>query len=123
MKVNKIRMELTNLMKITFEILGHMHESTATFESTQYAEFMITNFTAAKAPPITVEVKLDGCLVNMEVDTGASLSLMSEVTFSAWAEAREEFATFQCQASDLPQRAHSCCGLLLCKCGLQWPDL
>jgi len=31
---------------------------------------------AAKAPPITVEVKLDGCLVNMEVDTGASLSLM-----------------------------------------------
>jgi len=37
---------------------------------------------AAKAPPITVEVKLDGCLVNMEVDTGASLSLMSEVTFS-----------------------------------------
>ena len=39
-------MELTNLMKITFEILGHIHESTSTFETTQYAEFMITNFTA-----------------------------------------------------------------------------
>ena len=33
-------------------------------------------------PPILVSVKLDNCLVNMEVDTGASLTLMSETTFS-----------------------------------------
>ena len=36
----------------------------------------------ASAPPIIVEVTLDDCLVNMEVDTGASHSLMSESTFS-----------------------------------------
>ena len=33
------------------------------------------------APPITVKVKLDDCLVDMEVDTGASISLMSESAF------------------------------------------
>ena len=32
-------------------------------------------------PPIQVKVKLDDCVVNMEVDTGAAMSLMSETTF------------------------------------------
>ena len=37
------------------------------------------------APPIMVKVKLDDCLVDMEVDTGASVSLISEDTFkSLW---------------------------------------
>ena len=35
----------------------------------------------ANSPPITVDVKVDDCLINMEVDTGASLSLMSNSTF------------------------------------------
>ena len=35
----------------------------------------------AHSPPIRIQVKLDECLVNMEVDTGASMSLMSETTF------------------------------------------
>ena len=32
-------------------------------------------------PPIVANVKLDGCWVDMEVDSGASFSLMSEATF------------------------------------------
>ena len=32
-------------------------------------------------PPLEVEVKMDDCIVKMEVDTGATLSLMSETTF------------------------------------------
>ena len=35
----------------------------------------------AHSPPIRIQVKLNECLVNLEVDTGASLSLMSETTF------------------------------------------
>ena len=35
-----------------------------------------------RAPPITVDMKVDNCLITMEVDTGASLSLMSYNTFS-----------------------------------------
>ena len=35
----------------------------------------------AHSPPILVQVKLDDCLVSMEVDTGASMSLMSEATY------------------------------------------
>ena len=33
-----------------------------------------------RAPPITVDMKVDNCLITMEVDTGASLSLMSYST-------------------------------------------
>ena len=36
---------------------------------------------ADNPPPFKVQVKLDDCLVDMEVDTGASISLMSESTF------------------------------------------
>ena len=35
-----------------------------------------------RAPPITVDMKVDNCLITMEVDTGASLTLMSYNTFS-----------------------------------------
>ena len=35
------------------------------------------------SPPIQVRVKLDECVVAMEVDTGAAVSLMSEATFMA----------------------------------------
>ena len=34
-----------------------------------------------KTPPIVVEVQVDDCIIPMEVDTGASMSLMSESTF------------------------------------------
>ena len=33
------------------------------------------------SPPIQVRVQLDECVVAMEVDTGAAVSLMSEATF------------------------------------------
>ena len=35
----------------------------------------------AHSPPVVVQVKLDDCLVAMEVDTGASVSIMSKATF------------------------------------------
>ena len=35
----------------------------------------------AHSPPIQVKVQLDDCVVNMEVDTGAAMSLMSQTTF------------------------------------------
>ena len=35
----------------------------------------------AKAPPITADLNIDGCLISMEVDTGASTSVMSETQF------------------------------------------
>ena len=34
-----------------------------------------------KTPPIKVSIKIDDCLVGMDVDTGASVSLMSESAF------------------------------------------
>ena len=34
-----------------------------------------------RVPPITVDMKVDNCPITMEVDTGASLSLMSYNTF------------------------------------------
>ena len=33
-------------------------------------------------PPIKVQVGVDDCLVSMEVDTGASMSIMGETTFN-----------------------------------------
>lgn len=35
----------------------------------------------AHSPPIKVDVKLDDCVVKMEVDTGAAMTIMSETTF------------------------------------------
>ena len=49
--------------------------------SDDFTLYHVNSPSAAKAPTITVEVKLDSFLVNMEVDTGASLSLTSEDTF------------------------------------------
>ena len=43
----------------------------------------------AHSPPILVKVKLDDCLVNMEVDTGAVMSLMSQSIFQGLWPGRE----------------------------------
>ena len=37
---------------------------------------------SSHSPPIQVKVRVDECIVRMEVDTGAAMSLMSEATFS-----------------------------------------
>ena len=34
-----------------------------------------------KSPPIVVKISVDDCLITMELDTGASMSIMSEHTF------------------------------------------
>ena len=44
--------------------------------------FIAVNKLDTPSPPIMIKVKLDDCLVDMEVDTGASISLMSERTFN-----------------------------------------
>ena len=41
------------------------------------------------APPIKVKVRVDECVISMEVDTGAAMSLMSEATFSKLWPGRE----------------------------------
>ena len=41
------------------------------------------------SPPIRVKVKLDECLVGMEVDTGAAVSIMSEAIFRVLWPTRE----------------------------------
>ena len=46
-----------------------------------HARQVNANKSKTGTPPITVRIKLDECLVDMEVDTGASVSLMSENTF------------------------------------------
>ena len=43
---------------------------------------MVMSLRKSDAPPILVKVKLDDCPVDMEVDTGAAISLMSESTFN-----------------------------------------
>ena len=43
--------------------------------------YNVNSSSVGNAPPISVEIRLDDCLVKMEVDTGASLSLMAESTF------------------------------------------
>ena len=52
-------------------------------EVDEAALFQITSET--KVPPIEVQVQIDDCQVRMEVDTGATMSLMSAETFhSLW---------------------------------------
>ena len=43
--------------------------------------FQVNSKGLPNAPPIKVKVKLDDCLVDIEVDTGASISMMSKSTF------------------------------------------
>ena len=51
----------------------------------------------SKSLPIMVEVKVDDCLINMEVDTGASVSLMSYSTLMGCAQDEPRF--YQIEAS------------------------
>ena len=44
--------------------------------------FIAVNKLDTSSLPITIKMKLDDCLVDMEVHTGASISLISERTFS-----------------------------------------
>ena len=46
------------------------------------ASFNTVDKVDTPSPPIIIKVKLDDCLVDMEVDTGTSISLMSEWTFN-----------------------------------------
>ena len=50
-------------------------------DSQTSALFQVNSKGIPNAPPIKVKVKLDDCLMDMEVDTGASVSLMSESAF------------------------------------------
>lgn len=46
-----------------------------------------------RSPPITVKITIDNCLVKMEVDTGASMSIMSQSIFSQLWPGRSLYTT------------------------------
>ena len=54
-----------------------------------------------KAPPIVVKLRVDDCTINMELDTGASVSIMSEHTFQGLWPGRSLLST------DLKLRSYS----------------
>ena len=53
-------------------------------EEEEEVETHIYNINSLKGSvdPLKVEVKLDGCSICMEIDTGATMSVMSETTFN-----------------------------------------
>ena len=61
-----------------------------------------------KTPPMMVDMKIDDCIIQMEVDTGASVSLMSLYIY--WVVAREEPRVYHSEASYLLKPTHPCCG-------------
>ena len=66
--------------------------------------------------PIEMEVQIDDCLVKMEVDTGATTSLMSQKTFrQLWP--RRTLKPIEVRLCSY-SRAHTCCWMLICKFGI-----
>ena len=61
--------------------VGHVDDEEDEQDSKDSPFHHVRSCGVAHSPPIRIQVKLDECLVNMEVDTGASMSLMSETTF------------------------------------------
>ena len=50
-------------------------------ESDEEPLYHVSSHGKSKAPPILVKVQVDDCLVTMEVDTGAAVTLVSETTW------------------------------------------
>ena len=50
-------------------------------------EYPLITFTASQTPPIVIPVKINGKQIQMELDTGATLSLVSKGTYKLhWPE-------------------------------------
>ena len=64
-------------------------EETDTESSDSDIRQVCTTRSVTSSPPITVQVEVASCLLSMEVDTGASHTLMSETVFQQQL-AREE---------------------------------
>ena len=61
-----------------------MRESLSLSWETLISQVRSSKFTSS-SPPIGVKIQIDDCLIGMEVDTGASVTLMSESTlYGLW---------------------------------------
>ena len=61
--------------------------------------YLVKSEESPHSPPIQVKVRVDECIVMMEVDTGAAMSLMSEATFRGLWPGRELQASQFCLQS------------------------
>ena len=69
------------------KLVGRVEEESDSDDSKDSSLCLVESKGAVHSPPIKVKVKLDDCVVNMEVDTGAAMSLMSQTTFQGlWPE-------------------------------------
>ena len=75
-----------------------------------------------KYPPIYITVWLNHVPTVMEVDTGATLSVMSEETYhQTWKDNPPLVTKFQGEAEDLHLRDYSCYGSTTGGCQSCWP--
>ena len=69
--------------KSKMKTVGHLQDEEEEEEQENEDDsFIAVNKLDTPSLPVVIKVKLDDCLVDMEVNTGASISLMSERTFS-----------------------------------------
>ena len=73
--------------------------------------FQVRLHGSSKSPPIGVKVKVDNCLIKMELDTGASVTVMSEATFrELWPRRGLHTADVKLQSySKVPIPVVGCC--------------
>ena len=79
--------------------------------SGENADFVPTCYRCGNSPPIIVKVRVDDCLISIEVDTGAAHSLISEKTFeSLWPGRSLNPTTIRLQSySKEPIPVKGCC--------------
>ena len=61
--------------------VGRVEEESDSNDSKDSSLCLVESKGVVHSPPIKVKMKLDDCVVNMEVDTGAAMSPMSQTTF------------------------------------------
>ena len=96
--------------------VGRVEEESDSDDSKDSPLCLVESKGVVHSPLIKVKVKLDNCVVNMAVDTGAAMSLMSQTTFQG-AVAREGSATLSGPPQSLHKGTDSCCGMLQCQQG------
>ena len=72
-----------------------MHSKNAESENDEQTYHLYRIKSLDKVPPITTVVKVNGHALDMEIDTGSSLTLVSAATFSGIGDSRNLEKTFQ----------------------------
>lgn len=78
----------------------HTHQLTAEDSKTGGGSYFLFTLSAPRAAPITMPVTMNGAEVLMEVDTGASFSIMSKTTFTNKWKRDSPSANHQCLCKD-----------------------